>query len=437
MRSHGELVLPSEVWNPTFSLFRDWVQPATEAPEEYTFGTALAVVGLAIGRDAYVQIGRRVYANEYVCLLGSAGLKKGTPFALVHDEIVVPHIDDGLGMKVVRGTGSAEGLLEAFMEEVTEKDKNGKTQKILKPVPERCVITIEEELGYLLKKAHSDATANLREMNCQLWDGVNIAPPTRSRSLRVERPFYSVLSMTTAETLEARLEEDDILSGLLPRFIFFKGSMRPPLAWPQPPSEAGAKALAQALEGIRGHARRLRKSGKECLQPADSIRTAWEKVYTSLRRRAVEAPTPAIGRMLARIDTHILKAALSYAICSGHSQIEQDDLGHALTLGEYLSETAVEVASTQMGSDVRRVEYKIMALLDHNPGVWVRVRDLQQRLSGRVDANRFHMALKALIKLDRLETDPPDECERPKLLRARVEGGDRLNVDAGVDGSRT
>ena len=75
----------------------------------------------------------------------------------------------------VRGTGSAEGLLERFMEEQEEAGEKGRPRKTLKPVPERRVIQVEEEFGYLLVKAHSQATTNLRETFCELWYGVNIS----------------------------------------------------------------------------------------------------------------------------------------------------------------------------------------------------------------------------------------------------------------------
>ena len=207
----GLPALPECAWNPLLSKFRDWMMPATEAPLEYVFGSAFSIIGLAIGRDAYVQMGRRLYANSFIGLLGPAAIKKGTPSAQIESEVLIPYVDlNGWKLRIVRGTGSAEGLLESFM-------AVGPGDHVLRLVPERRVITIEEELGYFLVKAHSTTTANLREITCQLFDGVDLSPPTRNRSLRVVKPFYSILSMTTEETLAARLEEDDILTGLLPR----------------------------------------------------------------------------------------------------------------------------------------------------------------------------------------------------------------------------
>ncbi|MCH8827164.1 MAG: DUF3987 domain-containing protein [Chloroflexi bacterium] len=201
-------------------------------------------------------------------------------------------------------------------------------------------------------KGGSDATANLREITCQLWDGVDISPPTRNRSLRVEKPFYGMLAMTTLDTLAARLHEDDILSGLLPRFTFYVGTQRRGIAWPDPPSAAGAKALAEALNEIRSHTQSLRNGGADRLQPrlinpSPAAKANWEDAYHSFQDRAINAPTPAAGAMLNRIPVHIIKAALMYAMCAGHAAIEVDDLDKAIVLGEYLSATAEVVAGTE------------------------------------------------------------------------------------------
>ena len=424
--------LGAKAWSPILAQIRDWVMPATEAPEEYIFASAYTLVGLSIGRDIYVQLGRQMFANSFVCLVGPAALRKGTSWALLTKGLLDNVIDpSSLNFHIVRGTGSAEGLLEQFMEEQTVTGANGRPRTVLVPVPERRVITIEEEMGYFLVKAHSDATANLREMSCQLWDGVDVAPPTRNRSLRVEQPFYSMLAMTTPETLEARLEEDDILSGLLPRFMFFQGTPRPPIPWPDSPSESGARAIVGELEQVRTHAFdlagkakpgepvRLLPTGPYSMKPTPGARKRWVQVYPELRNAAMMAPVPVIGRMLARVDVHIIKAALLYAITAGHSLIEADDLDRAIELGDYLAKTATEAAMTQMGSEVRRLEHKISSLLEQNRDRWWTSRELHQRLSGRIKAEEFHRAIKALLKLGVLESDPPGDHEQPRRLRLK------------------
>ena len=71
-----------------------------------------------MGRNVFGQLGRKFYANEYVVLIGPAAMRKGTPIALVLEEVLDGLIDPSdWNRHMVRGTGSAEGLLEQFMEE--------------------------------------------------------------------------------------------------------------------------------------------------------------------------------------------------------------------------------------------------------------------------------------------------------------------------------
>ena len=406
------------------SKFRDWMAPCTEAPDEFIFASAYVTLGLAIGRNVYAQLGRRLYANALVGIVGPASIRKGTPWALINDEVIAPHIDpEKWELEIVRGTGSAEGLLENFMRREADK---------LIPVPERRVLTIEEELGYFLVKSHSQATANLREITCQLWDGVDVSPPTRARSLNVVRPFYSMLATTTQETLESRLGEDDILTGLMPRFIFFQGMPERMLPLPDPPSPLGAKSLADALEATKAHAEMLKSRGCERIELSQQARDAWTEVYPNMRGKISETTDhPAVGCMVARVETHIMKAALVYAVCAGHSMIEAEDMAHALALGEYFYITAAEVGRTQMGGEVKKVERKIFTLLEKAPDCWFSVRDLQQKLSGRVEADRFHKALKALIKLEVIECSGTEE--KPVSLRLKDPVRDTASVDSTVD----
>jgi Protein of unknown function (DUF3987) len=412
---------PDLAWHPLLARMRDWIIPCTESPLEWVFSAAKTAVELVIGRQVYVQMGRRLYANSAQVNIGPAAEKKGTPWALLVEEVLLPYRDlVGLSentFQIAGGTGSAEGLLQMFMSEHEEERAKGAKMAVLEPVPGKRVLTIEEELGYLLVKAHSKATANLRETICQLWDGVNVSPPTRQRSLRVVEPFYSILTMTTPETLSSRLEEDDILSGMLTRFVFYQGTPRAPIAWPDAPDPQAARLLAEELSKLNAHVHSVSRHGAS-IEPSPAARSAWEEAYLILKEGARKAGTPALGRMLMRIDTHIIKTSLVYAMLSGHSQIEEEDLGRALSLGSYWGKTAEQIAGTDLGDEAKRAEYKILAVVEQRPEVWVPVRELHQKVSGRVRAPDFHAAIRALVKLGRLETSLTDETERPKMVRA-------------------
>jgi hypothetical protein len=412
---------PDMAWHQLLAKVRNWIAPCTESPFEWVFSAAKTAVELVVGRRVYVQMGRRLYVNSAQVNIGPAAEKKGTPWALLAEEVLLPY-GNSVGLnennfQIARGTGSAEGLLQMFMAEREEEGAKGAKVVTLVSVPGKRVLTIEEELGYLLVKAHNKATSNLRENICQLWEGVDVSPPTRQRSLRVVQPFYSILTMTTPETLSSRLEEDDILSGMLTRFVFYQGTLREPIAWPAAPDTQAARLLAEELSNLTAHVQAVSSHGG-LIEPSPAARAAWEEAYLILKEQSRKAGTPALGRMLMRIDTHTIKASLLYAMLSGHSRIEEDDLGRALSLGSYWGKTAEQIAGADLGDEAKRAEYKILAVVEQRPGVWVPVRELHQKVSGRVKAPEFHAAIRALVKLGRLETSPTDEMERPKMVRA-------------------
>ena len=175
--------------------------------------------------------------------------------------------------------------------------------------------------------------------------------------------------------------------------------------------------MANKLLDINAHAEELRRHNGGQIEPTSATRRAFEEAYPIFRQQALEAPTPSVGSMLARIETHVIKAARISAVCSSHSSIEIDDLARGLALGEYLTVTATKAAESQVGNDMRRVEHKLLQILEAQPGTFVKTRVIQQRLSGYADADRFHKAIRALIKLDRIEPFPFGEVERPKMLK--------------------
>ena len=106
-------------------------------------------------------------------------------------------------------------------------------------------------------------------------------------------------------------------------------------------------------------------------------------------------------------------------MCAGRGAIEVDDLARAAALGDYWWAMAANIAQIEMSGETRRVERRIVSLLEANKDIWVRRRDFHQRLSGRVPANQFHQSIRALIRLVVLETSPSGEEERPKAVRYR------------------
>jgi hypothetical protein len=411
---------PDLAWHPLLAEGRDWISPCTSAAFEWIFSAVKAVVELVIGPRVYVQMGREVRANSFQLNIGPPSEKKGTPLSLVSSKLIRPHGDlFGLtedNFEIVRGTGSAEGLLQAFMYETIEMNSRGQEISRLTPAPGRRILNVEEEFGNLLTKAHSTATQNLRDIICQLWDGEDVSPRTRKRSIKAIQPFYSLLTMTTAETLSSRMLEDDILSGLMTRAQIYQGTLRPPKAWPKAPDRQAALNLAAKLTDLNNHVQ-IVAANSPCIEASPAADAAWEAAHTVLYENSRKAGTPALGDMLSRIPIHAIKFALTHAMMSHHERIETDDLAPALALADYWAKTVHEIAGAELGGDDRKVEFKIMRVAENNPGRPIDISDLHKKVSGRIKAKDFHAAVLALIGLGRLDKIEDEEDGR---LRAVV-----------------
>jgi hypothetical protein len=98
------------------------VEPTTEAPISFHFGSITTILGARLKRSVHIYYGGNVYPNSSIGLIGRTGTeKKDTAINrarkfFVRDELLVEVI----------GTGSAEGLLQCFMEEETQIVGSGK-----------------------------------------------------------------------------------------------------------------------------------------------------------------------------------------------------------------------------------------------------------------------------------------------------------------------
>ena len=411
--------LPEDVWEVSiFGEFREWLSPCVESPDSFIFGSALAFTTLAVGRDVFHYAGRRHCVNNYVLLVGSTAVRKGLPIANIRDEIVKPGLIDlsqWTRALILHDFGSAEGLVEAFGEWM-ESGAGRNKRRSFEPISERRILNIEEEFGNLLTKMRRRGTENLRDRLCQLWDGINIEPLTRRDRVRAERPFYSLLAMTTPERLQDGLTDLDFTSGLLPRFQVYLGLPKPPIPEPPMPEAAYAEYLAERLKSISEDARELGRVnlGKLALSP--DANEHWGLAYIRMRERASSSDSDKEGAMRARLEVHVLKTALLFAVCEGHTRIEIDDLQRALSLGEYLAATADMLADMKFGADLKRLEDRMLRVLKSRPGEYLSVSALHQKLGGRTNAADVHKLVRSMTAIGLVQAPPDSPPDRPKAI---------------------
>ena len=138
------------------------------------------------------------------------------------------------------------------------------------------------------------------------------------------------------------------------------------------------------------------------LSLSSSARDEWEITYRDLTNASREAPK-AVGAIMTRVPSMIMKWALLYAIQAGHAVIEVDDLARGQLVGDYLMQTAELVPSHISKTPVARVEAKIMEALAKERSKWLAVSSIHQLVSGRIKAQELRQSLAALVELGRIE----------------------------------
>lgn len=399
----GEIpALPEGVWTGWLQDFRRWVEPTTDGALEGIFAVGSTVLGLALGRLVSVYYGRQTFGNLYVLLIGETGTaRKTTLMGRGRDLLQRAFPEDFL--RVTRSVGSGEGLLELFCREGDPGQGRGANTSFA-AIPGQRVLLDEPELTNLLVKIGRSGTANLQEILLALYDGEDFTPRTRSRPITVRSPSLSIITATTPQNLETRLDYVHIESGLIPRFATFVGTPRAPKAYPEPPDEAQATQLTIELQNIFRLAQGMASSGPFDLMLTPGSRALWDDLfnhYTSLQRI-----TPgSAAHILVRIPLQTMKFALLYAMQAGHAAIEQKDLERASLVGEYLSRTALLVSQGVMKVPIARVEDKILEALGQAGGTGLPASRIHQIVGGRVDATTLHRALDSLVQLDLLEAN--------------------------------
>lgn len=370
--------------------YHDWVRPTTDGAQEGIFGCGAIEIANAIGREAYVHYAVPLYSNLYVCLVGRSGITRKSTLMdrsrILRDKAFTKDF-----MLVANSIGSGEGLLEHFCSTVYEGQGKNK-REVLKPRPNLRVLLDEPELTNLLKRMRRPGTANISEILLSLFDGRDFSPKTRTRSLIVEKPFFSLLTSTTQESLEQNLIEDDIKTGLIPRFCLLWCTEEEPISFPPAPQLDGMAELASTLQEINQHAREV--GGAIELSPESHA--IWDSIYKDFTKAERNA-TDSTSALMARIPTQTMKFALIYAMQAYHTHIDHYDMERAILVGRYLMNHAALITKHLSKHPMGRMEQRICEWLANTPENWLTFRQIHLKVSGRFKATDLKAMLDTMV----------------------------------------
>lgn len=252
---------------PEQGFIRDYVEcfePTTEAPRQYHVATALAVLSMAIGREAWIELAGRLHLNLYVLILGpSTQTRKST--AMRFGEVTLRR-----AAKLHPGSFEESWLLpsgtlsgEAVIERLDREN--------------RAMLRLDE-FGRLLAGAKAKSyMADLKEVFTEVYGCWSPGRLTREKSTQAGPCFLTITAVTTRSRFEEEITAEDVASGFLGRFLLiYAHAADKVLAFPPAPDPERVTGLVNRLA-------RIAKDVKGEITFAPAARDAIAEWYESRR----------------------------------------------------------------------------------------------------------------------------------------------------------
>jgi len=382
--------LPDVVWRGAFGSYRAALANSTEAADALHFGVFATIVGLIVGRRAYIRYARFTFPNSFACLIGMTGKGRKTTAIRYGLDAYREVVKEPCTL----ATASWEGLLDLLAEEDS-----------------RQVLLIPGEFRTLAAKARQESSSILIPGLTEAYD----CPPelrhkTRGKDTAAVRPFVSALTASTREWFRESFDENAVHGGFLNRWIFLDGTPKAPIPFPDPPDAEHWRATVDALRAMDGRLRMYPETTGLQLDLSPEARDLWADFYT----KALEwdHKSELLAKMAERLPDHTLKLALLYALLEDTERIEADQLSAAIEFARWERGAHERVFEGFGDSKQKRLEDRLLRALErfHDNGQKPTVRKLQGRIGGGVSADEFNRALRALERADRLTVDHETRC---------------------------
>lgn len=320
--------LPSEA---LYGLAGDVVlelQQHTEASTAALLLTLLAGFGNAVGAGPHARVGGcRHPARLFVLLIGRTGRgRKGQSYADVSE--VLQHADPTWWQACqAGGLASGEGLV-ARVRDSEDGSPRDKRAMVYEPEYARLLQAKGREgntLGALLRDA---------------WDRGDLYVSTRKDPLVARDAHVSILSHVTPEELRTVQTRVDAESGFSNRFLHCLVRRRQKLPSGGNLSRGVVQALASRLGDVIRQART-----RELLMRTPACEAVWDTWY----RELPEDVPGLFGALTQRVEAHVLRLSLTFALLDGAAAIDLPHLQAAHAVWSYVEASTRYVFGQQLG----------------------------------------------------------------------------------------
>jgi len=304
--------------------------PETEADPAAMLLGLLAMAGNAIGAGPHFRVGGDCHpARLHVAVVGdTARARKGTAYGMAR--WVMGHADPGWMPRILGGFGSGEAVVDAV------RDPDGDDPG----TPDKRLLIREEEFARVLHVAARDGST-LSPLLRSAWDGTRLAARTRKSTAVATDAHVSVLADVTMEELRHLLGSVEIAAGFGNRYLWVLARRARKLPSGGTLDDTDVFALGSRLGDAIASARRI---GRMRRTPAADA--YWEEIYDAVP----DDTGGAYGRIVARVEAHLLRLAVVYAALDTASAIDVEHLDAALAVWDYCAASALRIFGTATGN---------------------------------------------------------------------------------------
>jgi hypothetical protein len=191
----------------------------TEANPFAIAASALAYLGVAVGRGPYIPIGddwNHARLN-FVHVGRSSRGRKGTAKKLVINRIAkaVHELNEYLAPQIhTGGLSTREGLALLIHDGWTQ----GKDE--IEPISDKRLLVVESEFANVLHQGKRDGNTLSTALR-DAWDGISIKPAIKTSRVWASNPHIGILADITPIELRGLMSSRELSNGFANRFIFF------------------------------------------------------------------------------------------------------------------------------------------------------------------------------------------------------------------------
>jgi hypothetical protein len=328
------------------------IEPHTEADPVSLVVSFLSEFGAMLNRGPHLILDGTYHPLLFwpVLVGQSSKSRKGT--AAKRIQTMLSLADESWTRGEAKGTlSSGEGLAfavrDAIHKEEPVKEKGRLTGETITicvdpGVEDKRLFLVQSEFGSVLRVMAREGNS-LSGVLRDAWDGLTLAPMTKSNRVRATDPHIGIVGHVTKDELLRNLTDTETVNGFGNRFCWFAVRRSKELPFPSAPCEEDFSTLARKIGNALHVARRFAP-----LNLSASTREAWQAIYSDL---SADRPGMA-GALLGRAEAHVMRLSGLYACLAGQNTIDLVHLNAALAVWQHAEASTQLIFGDSLGDPV-------------------------------------------------------------------------------------